>query len=483
MNVIENQILFLGAHCDDIEIGCGGTAAKLNATGRAIAFAVAADCGHARRQEAIAAAATLHLSEANGTLFLGLIPDGRLEERKDVLQNWLKAIVEKFQPDIVFVHHGADTHPDHEALYRVSIRVFNRESLLLYPIPKLAAQATPFQPSHYEDISDFMKEKLGLCACHGSQAGKGVYLDPEQIKDTARMVYRSAYNKSGGYAEAFRIHVSRSSIRTPSAGVRQRPSRAATRGRWGGESQAGGSGLVQRILWPKRLSEYQLELADRKRELIAFQRILSGKVGQRILLLHGDSSKGKSVLLREFVRYAEQLQITVAGVDFKGCGSLVEGLNTLAAMLELDSRPNPGDDATSGELLKIHLIHHLKNFSTPTVLWFDGYDLHEWAQKWIEGQFLQLLVMAPAVLVVISGKRAPVLECVQWGRLAESRELGPIRSTKAWHDFIRLGWPGLKLRSSHVRNLVLAVHGNPLKVRELIEGLAAEKQVRSTLRY
>ena len=44
-DLIGRRILFLGAHADDIEIGCGGTAAKYAAAGRAIAFAQAADCG------------------------------------------------------------------------------------------------------------------------------------------------------------------------------------------------------------------------------------------------------------------------------------------------------------------------------------------------------------------------------------------------------------------------------------------------------
>jgi LmbE family N-acetylglucosaminyl deacetylase len=106
--IIGTRIMFLGAHYDDIEIGCGGTAAKLAAAGHAIAFAIAADCGAVRKKEATAAATLLKLSEAKGTLFLGLIPNGRLEERQDVLQNWLKVVSDQFKPDTVFVHHGAD---------------------------------------------------------------------------------------------------------------------------------------------------------------------------------------------------------------------------------------------------------------------------------------------------------------------------------------------------------------------------------------
>ncbi len=39
--LISGRILFVGAHCDDIEIGCGGTAAKYSEKGKQIAFAIA----------------------------------------------------------------------------------------------------------------------------------------------------------------------------------------------------------------------------------------------------------------------------------------------------------------------------------------------------------------------------------------------------------------------------------------------------------
>ena len=204
------RFLFLGAHCDDVEIGGGGTAAKLQSAGREIAFAVAADCGSERKAEARAAAALLGLNDQNRRLFLGFIPDARLAERTDVLANWLKDILAQFRPETVFVHHGADTHPDHEALYKAAIRVFVEQSIYLYSIPKLAGQVTPFLPNHYEDITAFLDPKLALCACHHSQAGKGIYLDPDQIRDVARMTFRTAFGRSGGYAEAFRLHVTRS---------------------------------------------------------------------------------------------------------------------------------------------------------------------------------------------------------------------------------------------------------------------------------
>ena len=218
-NLIGRRVLFLGAHCDDLEIGCGGTAAKLVAAQQTVAFAVATDCGAVRKAEATAAAALLGLSAAQGTLFFSPIPDGRLEERKDVLRNWLRHLLESFQPDTVFVHRGDDTHPDHAALYQAATAVFVKQTLFLYAIPKLASLATPFVPNYYEDISDFLKSKLRLCACHASQADKGIYLDPEHLTALARVAYQSGFGRTGGAAESFHLHVARSGAEAEPATV------------------------------------------------------------------------------------------------------------------------------------------------------------------------------------------------------------------------------------------------------------------------
>ena len=85
--LISGRILFIGAHPDDIEIGCGGTAAKYPARGHTLAFAVAteeADPKKARKRtrEATKAAEILDLSEANETLFFGKLPDTQLDGTK-----------------------------------------------------------------------------------------------------------------------------------------------------------------------------------------------------------------------------------------------------------------------------------------------------------------------------------------------------------------------------------------------------------------
>src|ERR1044071_1227174 len=121
--LIVGNILFIGAHPDDIEIGCGGTAAKYANRGHDVAFAVAtreADetKGAKRTKQAIKAAELLGLCEAKATLHFGNLADGSLIHNHKALRDWLKVLSKLFEPNTVFFHRK-DGHTDHDAIYAV----------------------------------------------------------------------------------------------------------------------------------------------------------------------------------------------------------------------------------------------------------------------------------------------------------------------------------------------------------------------------
>jgi len=208
-----DRILFIGAHCDDIEIGCGGTAAKLAAMDRAVAFAIAADCGAERRAEAIEAAAMLGLKEEEATVRFGGLPDRLLCQHQPQLQRWMDELREGFGPTTVFVHHF-DNNEDHQAVFKTAIRSFNHQTILQYYVPQMDTRRTEFSPHLTQDISKYWDTKLAMCACHRSQMEKGIYLDPESLEYHAALWFKEANSAScsrtKGYAEAFHIHIVRS---------------------------------------------------------------------------------------------------------------------------------------------------------------------------------------------------------------------------------------------------------------------------------
>lgn len=215
--LITGKVLFVGAHPDDIEIGCGGTAAKCASRGDPVAFAIAtreADGNKAvkRRREATKAAKLLELSEANGTLFFGELPDTRLDREKKQVREWLKDVRDSFAPDTVFFHRK-DDHTDHQAIYTVSIGVFQTQNVLLYYIPRPFPE-TPFQPNYAVDISDFIKMKVAMCKCHASQEPD--YVSPDSVLTNSHYFYQRSYGRNlwrkDGYAEGFHMFASRAPI-------------------------------------------------------------------------------------------------------------------------------------------------------------------------------------------------------------------------------------------------------------------------------
>jgi LmbE family N-acetylglucosaminyl deacetylase len=213
--LIGKRILFVGAHPDDIEIGCGGTAAKFAARGNQIAFAIATlpndkKKSRTRRVEATKAAALLDVSESNQTLFFGELPEGELSQRDASLRDWLKSILKQFNPETVFIHRN-DDHTDHQAVYKIAIGVFQSKNVFLYYIPRPFPEAA-FNPNFAEDISTVIKKKIQMCKCHKSQPTD--YIGADTVRTSGHFSYLRSFarileNKKG-YSELFIIHALRS---------------------------------------------------------------------------------------------------------------------------------------------------------------------------------------------------------------------------------------------------------------------------------
>ena len=199
-----NKILFIGAHSDDIEIGCGGIAAKLSEEYHLIAFATATDCGKDRKNESRKSAEILGLSEKDGTLFFGKLGDGTLESNRQELRSWLKKIKTDFNPTAVFFHFGKDTHSDHSSLSDACRAVFADNILLEYYIPKQGPLDVNFIANHHVEISPYIEKKVSLIKCFESQSDKAVYV--KNSKERAALLYAKwNNNNANGFSEEFLI--------------------------------------------------------------------------------------------------------------------------------------------------------------------------------------------------------------------------------------------------------------------------------------
>ena len=144
------SVLCLGAHPDDVEIGCGGTLLELAARPRTSIRTVvltAADPG--RRREAEVAAA--HFAPGSDLTVLDL-PDSRLPQHWDATKQALEDLGAGYRPDLVLLPRVDDAHQDHRLIGQLASTVWRDSLLLHYEIPKWDADLVP--PTHYVAVSE-----------------------------------------------------------------------------------------------------------------------------------------------------------------------------------------------------------------------------------------------------------------------------------------------------------------------------------------
>jgi LmbE family N-acetylglucosaminyl deacetylase len=177
------NVLAIGAHPDDIELGCGGTLLSHAEAGDRIGMLVMTsgesgpiDMG-SRIQEQEDAARLLGAELLWGGFADGAIPDGRA--CVDAIQN----AIAYFDADVVYSHTPNDTHQDHRATALGTISAARRlERLCLYEGPT----TTTFQPSVYIDIAGQVENKIDALRAHVSQVLKNGLVDLEAIEALAR---------------------------------------------------------------------------------------------------------------------------------------------------------------------------------------------------------------------------------------------------------------------------------------------------------
>ena len=131
------EVLCIGAHCDDIEIGCGGNILALqqhNPDCRIHWFVLTSV--PARRDEAAAALDLFVRPAARGEVRIGELPDGHLPAKVSEVKRHFEELKGGLKPDLVLTHHGLDRHQDHALVSQVTWQTFRDHMIWEYEIPK-----------------------------------------------------------------------------------------------------------------------------------------------------------------------------------------------------------------------------------------------------------------------------------------------------------------------------------------------------------
>jgi LmbE family N-acetylglucosaminyl deacetylase len=177
------RVLAIGAHPDDVEIGCGGTLAKHRDRGDALLIVTlsrGANGGEAPRRGDEARLAARRLGAA---LDLRDLPDGSIGDGVETIRI-LEAAIRAFAPTHVYTHSRDDTHQDHRAVHAATlVAARGVPNVYCYQSPSSTVE---FRPQRFVDIAAYMDEKLALIALHASQARRRANLAPDLIIATAR---------------------------------------------------------------------------------------------------------------------------------------------------------------------------------------------------------------------------------------------------------------------------------------------------------
>ena len=156
------RVLAVGAHPDDIEIGCGATLLHLAGRAGTTLDGVVLTGSVDRVAEATGALAAFFPGAA---LQAHSFPDGRLPAHWDEVKDTLHELAGRLSPDVILCPKDDDAHQDHRLLGQLVPTVWRDTLILHYEIPKWDADLRP--PTHYVMVpSEVARRKVRLLNDH-----------------------------------------------------------------------------------------------------------------------------------------------------------------------------------------------------------------------------------------------------------------------------------------------------------------------------
>ena len=131
------QVLCVGAHSDDIEIGCSGTVLTLleGRPGVEVTWVVFSAEGR-RGDEALRSADRLLAPAGTRSVVLKAFRDGFFPFQGAEIKEAFEDLKGKVSPDVIFTHHRGDLHQDHRVISELTWNTFRNHMILEYEIPK-----------------------------------------------------------------------------------------------------------------------------------------------------------------------------------------------------------------------------------------------------------------------------------------------------------------------------------------------------------
>ena len=152
------RVLCLGAHSDDIEIGCGGTILRLlhsykNCEVTWVVFSAKAQ----RRHEALCSARRFLKDARTRTIIAKGFKESFFPYHGEDIKEFFEQLKKRIAPDLIFTHYRHDLHQDHRAICELTWNTFRHHQILEYEIPKYDGDLG--QPNFYVPLTQTLCKK------------------------------------------------------------------------------------------------------------------------------------------------------------------------------------------------------------------------------------------------------------------------------------------------------------------------------------
>ena len=175
-------VLAIGAHPDDVEIGCGGSLLRHHAQGDSCHMLTLTDGGlesgyDERMREAYRAADML-----GAELHVGDLVDTRVSDGTETV-SLIQRYIDELNPDIIYTHSVNDTHQDHRNCQIATMAAAS-------DVPEIYSYIGPsttmaFHPTRFVNIDEQIDNKLAVIRSYRSQLAFRPYLKSSLIRSTA----------------------------------------------------------------------------------------------------------------------------------------------------------------------------------------------------------------------------------------------------------------------------------------------------------
>jgi LmbE family N-acetylglucosaminyl deacetylase len=196
------RVLAIGAHPDDIEIGCAGTVLKLieQEAVSEVAWVVLSGAEE-RAAEARRSAEALLEGVPSSEVIVKDFPDGFFPYQGQTIKDFFEQLKVDISPDVVFTHQRADLHQDHRLCCELTWNTFRDHLILEYEVPKYDGDMSA--PNAFVPLSENLsRRKIDHLMEHfGSQLSKRWF--QEDLFSSLLRLRGMECNSPTAYAEAF----------------------------------------------------------------------------------------------------------------------------------------------------------------------------------------------------------------------------------------------------------------------------------------